>query len=126
MTEEHYKIDITVETTYIAEQSIPEDKRYVFAYTITMRNSGDIPARLLTRRWLITNGDGKTEEVRGEGVIGEHPYLKPGEQYRYTSGTILETPVGTMEGSYQMLADDGMQFDAHIPLFSLTTPHTLH
>ena len=98
----------------------------MFSYTITIHNEGDIPARLLSRHWLITDGDGKREEVRGEGVVGEQPYLKPGEKYRYTSGTVLDTPVGTMEGSYQMLADDGVKFEADIAPFTLSMPHTIH
>lgn len=126
MSDTQNKIGITVKTAYLPEQSIPEEDRFVFTYTITIHNEGDVPARLLSRYWLITDGDGKREEVRGGGVVGEHPYLKPGEKFRYTSGTVLETPVGTMEGSYQMLTDDGLQFDAPIPIFSLATPHVLH
>jgi ApaG protein len=126
MSEERYKIGVTVETNYIPEQSIPEENQFVFSYTITIRNEGEVASRLLNRYWLITNGDGKHEEVRGEGVVGEQPYLQPGEKFRYTSGTVMETPVGTMEGSYQMLADDGKKFDAPIPLFSFSTPHALH
>jgi ApaG protein len=123
---EPYKIDIQVETQYIKEQSIPEEERFVFAYTITIRNNGKQPAKLLSRRWLITDGDGNTQEVLGEGVVGEQPHIDPGEHFRYTSGTVLDTPVGTMEGSYQMLADDGKQFEAPIPIFTLSQPHTLH
>jgi ApaG protein len=126
MSEERYKIGVTVETNYIPEQSLPEENQFVFSYTITIRNEGAVASRLLNRYWLITNGDGKREEVRGEGVVGEQPYLQPGEKFRYTSGTVMETPVGTMEGSYQMLADDGEKFDAPIPLFSFSTPHALH
>lgn len=126
MTTEPYKIDIEVESHYIEEQSIPEEDRYVFAYTITIRNNGSEPAKLLTRHWLITDGDGNTQEVNGEGVVGEQPHIGPGDYFRYTSGTVLDTPVGTMEGSYQMLADDGEQFEAPIPIFTLSLPHTLH
>ena len=126
MKKEAYLIDIKTETSYIAEQSLPEDERYVFAYTITIRNKGSVAARLLSRYWLITDGNGNTSEVRGEGVVGEQPYLQPGEEYQYTSGTVLETPIGTMEGHYQMLADDGVQFEAPIPRFSLTNPQILH
>lgn len=126
MTTEPYKIDIEVESHYIEEQSIPEEDRYVFAYTITIRNNGSEPAKLLTRHWLITDGDGNTQEVNGEGVVGEQPHISPGDYFRYTSGTVLDTPVGTMEGSYQMLADDGEQFEAPIPIFTLSLPHTLH
>lgn len=121
-----YEIHVGVETAYLPEQSSPEDQHYVFAYTITLENTGTIAARLLTRHWVITDGNGKEQEVRGEGVVGEHPYLKPGESYRYTSGTVLDTPVGTMQGSYQMVADDGSRFDAEIPVFGLATPHVLH
>lgn len=121
-----YNIKVDVQTQYIAEQSDPEDERYVFAYTITIRNEGSVPAKLLTRHWIITNANGKTQEVRGEGVVGEQPYLKPGEGFRYTSGTVLETPVGSMQGSYQMVADDGVKFDTKISPFTLSTPHTIH
>ena len=121
-----HNIRVEVDTRYIEEQSLPQQDRYVFAYTITISNEGDVPARLLTRHWLITDANGKVNEVRGEGVVGEQPYLKPGESFRYTSGTLLETPVGSMEGSYQMVADDGEQFDAEIPPFTLSIPRTLH
>lgn len=121
-----YKIDIEVETHYIEEQSLPDEERYVFAYTITIRNSGILPAKLLNRHWVITDGNGKTQEVRGEGVVGEQPHIGPGDYFRYTSGTLLDTPVGTMQGSYTMLADDGNEFEAIIPVFTLSTPHTLH
>lgn len=121
-----HNIHIDVETDYIPEQSEPEANRYVYTYTITLRNDGNVPARLMTRHWVINHANGKVEEVRGEGVIGEQPYIRPGEGFRYTSGTILETPYGDMNGSYQMLADDGVEFDAEIPAFSLTMPNTLH
>lgn len=120
------QIDIEIETHYIDEQSIPDENRFVFAYTITIRNNGEQPAKLLSRHWIITDGDGNTQEVRGEGVVGEQPHIGPGDYFRYTSGTVLETPVGTMQGSYQMLADDGSEFDATIPVFTLSQPHTLH
>jgi len=126
MNIEPYHIDVEVETQYIEEQSIPEEDRYVFAYTITIRNHGSQPAKLLTRHWIITDGNGNTQEVHGEGVVGEQPHIGPGDYFRYTSGTVLDTPVGTMQGSYQMLADDGEQFDALIPVFTLSLPHTLH
>jgi ApaG protein len=121
-----YNIQVDVQTQYIPEQSDPEQDRYVFSYTITIRNEGSVPAKLLTRHWIITNADGKTQEVRGEGVVGEQPHLKPGEGFRYTSGTVLETPVGSMQGSYQMVADDGVKFEAEIAPFSLSMPHTIH
>ena len=122
----NYAIQVTVETDYIEAQSDPGAKRFVFAYTITIENSGDVPARLLTRHWLITDADGHRQEVRGEGVIGEQPHLAPGARFRYTSGAVLETPVGAMEGSYQMVADDGHRFDVPIAPFSLAKPGLMH
>lgn len=121
-----YAIDIDVATRYLDDQSEPEQDRYVFAYTIRIRNSGNMPARLLTRHWIITDANGKTEEVEGDGVVGEQPYLRPGEDFEYTSGAVLETDLGTMRGDYQMLADDGTRFAAPIPAFTLTIPRTLH
>jgi len=121
-----YNITIAVRTRYLAEQSQPAQQRFVFSYTITLRNAGALPARLLSRHWVITDADGKIEEVRGEGVVGEQPWLRPGEGYEYTSGAVLMTSVGTMAGSYQMLADDGTRFDAPIPSFVLSVPRTLH
>jgi ApaG protein len=121
-----YKIRIDVETAYLEDQSEPKDLRYVFAYTITIRNEGEKPARLLTRHWVITDANGKVQEVRGDGVVGEQPYLKPGQGFRYSSGAVLETPVGSMQGTYQMVADDGAQFDAPIPAFRLAIPGLLH
>jgi len=126
MSDDNYKIQVEVETLYVEEQSLPEQDHYVFAYTITIYNDGNIPARLLNRHWIITDANDKVQEVKGEGVVGDRPYLKPGEHYRYTSGTMLETPVGTMRGSYQMIADDGVEFDADIPSFTLSMPRTLH
>ena len=119
-------IQVDVETRYVEEQSNPEQNYYVFAYTITIRNKGRQSAQLLTRHWIITDSNHKVQEVRGEGVVGEQPVLKPGEQFVYTSGTMLETAVGTMKGSYQMLADDGSRFDAPIEEFVLSTPRVLH
>lgn len=121
-----YNTTVAVKTTYIPEQSDPGNDRYVFAYTITIRNEGNVPAKLLTRHWLITDADGKTQEVRGDGVVGEQPYLKPGEGFEYTSGTMLETPVGSMQGSYHMLADDGQEFDCPIAPFTLSMPLKIH
>ena len=121
-----YNIQVDVQTQYIPEQSDPQQDRYVFSYTITIRNEGSVAAKLLTRHWIITNADGKTQEVRGDGVVGEQPHLNPGDGFRYTSGTMLETPVGSMQGSYQMLADDGVKFEAEIAPFSLSMPHTIH
>ena len=119
-------IRVDVETRYIEDQSNPEQNYYVFAYTITIRNKGKQSAQLLTRHWVITDSNQKVQEVRGDGVVGEQPLLKPGEQFVYTSGTMLETEIGTMKGSYQMLADDGSQFDATIDEFVLSTPRVLH
>lgn len=120
------RIEIKVATQYVEEESSPSDKRYVFAYTITIKNTGNIPAKLLTRHWIITDSDERVQEVKGVGVVGEQPHLAPGEEFQYTSGTLLETPVGTMEGSYQMITDNGDEFDAEIPAFILSLPHTLH
>ncbi len=121
-----HNIKVKVDTAYVESQSNAERNRYVFAYTITIQNQGAIPAKLLTRHWIITDSNGKIQEVRGEGVIGEQPHLRPGEGFQYTSGTMLETPVGTMHGSYQMLADDGTEFDAEIEPFTLSIPRVLH
>ena len=116
------KIRVEVETSYVDEQSDPNERRYVFSYTITIRNEGAIPARLLTRHWIITDANGKVEEVRGDGVVGEQPHLKPGQGFRYSSGAVLETPVGAMQGSYEMIDDDGQRFDAPIEPFRLAMP----
>jgi ApaG protein len=126
MTLQEHKIRVDVETSYLDEQSDPRERRFVFSYTITIRNEGQVPARLLTRHWVITDANGKVEEVRGDGVVGEQPYLKPGQGFRYSSGAVLETPVGAMQGSYQMVADDGATFDAAIPAFRLAIPGMLH
>ena len=121
-----HAIEILVATRFLDDQSVPEDDRYVFAYTIRIRNAGTEPARLLARHWVITDADGKVQEVRGDGVVGEQPRLEPGEQFEYTSGAVLETPLGTMQGSYRMVADDGTEFDAPIASFTLSIPRTLH
>lgn len=126
ITDEKHQIQIDVKTVYLPGQSAPDEDRYVFAYTVTITNSGSVPARLVTRHWIITDANEITREVQGEGVVGEQPYLLPGSSFQYTSGTILETPVGTMRGSYQMIADDGTEFDAEIPIFTLSIPRTLH
>ncbi len=120
------RIRVEVETSYLEEQSDPRDRRYVFSYTITIRNDGPLPARLLTRHWIITDAYGNVKETRGDGVVCEQPYLKPGQGFRYSSGAVIETPVGTMQGSYQMVADDGQQFDAPIAPFRLAMPGVLH
>jgi ApaG protein len=121
-----HAIDVDVHSRFLPDQSLPEDRRYVFAYTIRIHNSGSVPARLLTRHWLITDDNGKVVDVRGEGVVGEQPWLRPGEDFEYTSGAVLETSGGTMRGSYQMLADDGTHFEAEIAPFLLSMPRTLH
>jgi ApaG protein len=121
-----HHVTIDVATTYIEGQSSPEANRYVFTYTITIRNQGTSAARLLNRHWLITDANGKTQEVRGEGVIGKQPYLPPGESYEYTSGAAIETPVGAMEGDYEMVDDDGNRFLTPIAPFSLSVPHLVH
>ena len=121
-----YDIKVDVATQFVDQQSDPGSDRYVFAYTITIRNQGEVPAKLLTRHWVITDANGKVQEVRGDGVVGEQPHLEPGQGFRYTSGTVLETPVGSMQGSYQMVADDGHRFDAPIAPFRLAVPGLLH
>lgn len=121
-----YNVQVQTESFYIEDQSIPERDQYVFAYRITIRNTGEVAAKLMTRHWVITDANGKVQEVRGEGVVGEQPLLKPGDEFQYTSGAIIETPVGTMKGSYQMVADDGGHFDAEISPFTLAAPRVLH
>ena len=120
------QIKIDVETRYIEEQSKPDQNYYVFAYTITIKNQGDTPATLLNRHWVITDSNQKVQEVRGKGVVGEQPHLNPGDQFVYTSGTMLETSMGTMYGSYEMETDHGDRFDAPIEEFVLSTPRVLH
>jgi len=121
-----HNISVAIETSFLAAQSAPQENRYVFVYTITIRNEGSIAARLLNRHWLITDSNGKTQEVRGPGVVGEQPYLEPGHAFRYSSGAVIETPVGSMQGEYQMRADDGVNFDAPIAAFRLAVPGVLH
>lgn len=123
---EDCKITIEVATDYVDDQSDPKLNRYVFAYTITIANQGEVPAKLMSRHWVITDGNGKVQEVSGDGVVGEQPHLNPGEQFRYSSGAVLETPVGSMQGSYRMKTDRGMDFDAPIPAFTLAVPGQLH
>jgi ApaG protein len=120
------RIRVDVTTSYVEDQSSPGESRFVFSYTITIRNEGSQPARLLARHWLITDANGKVQEVLGEGVVGEQPHLQPGQGFRYSSGAILETPVGSMQGRYRMVADDGEQFDAPIAPFRLAVPGVLH
>ena len=121
-----YVFHIDVATRYLDEQSEPDQDRYVFAYTVHIRNNGSVPARLLGRHWIITDANGHVQEVNGEGVVGEQPWLRPGEDFSYTSGAVLETHLGTMQGSYEMIADDGTRFQAPIPAFTLSVPRTLH
>ena len=122
------KYDIEVRSTpeFIADQSDVENDHFVFAYTMTIRNTGTVPAQLIARHWIITDADDKVQEVRGLGVVGHQPLLQPGESFEYTSGCALPTPVGTMRGSYQMIAEDGTHFDAEIPEFTLAIPRVLH
>lgn len=126
MTQSPYRIEIEVRSSYLKEQSDVAENSYVFAYTVTIRNTGKIAVQLLNRHWVITDGNGKTQEVRGEGVVGEQPYLQPGVSFQYTSAAMIETPVGAMHGSYQMRTDDNRLFDAPIPAFCLAVPHALN
>jgi ApaG protein len=119
---EHHKIAISVETQYLSEESDAVNHQHVFVYTITIANEGKTAARLLGRHWIITDGDGNTQEIRGEGVVGEQPQLQPGENFRYTSFAVINTPIGSMLGSYQMISEDGQLFDAEIPTFLLANP----
>ena len=123
---EKNKVLVEAKPYYIEAQSSPEQNLFVFAYTITITNVGSVPARLLTRHWLITDANGKIQEVNGEGVVGEHPHLHPGDSFRYTSAAMIETPVGVMQGKYQMVSDTGENFSAAIPKFTLSIPRTLH
>ena len=120
------RIRVDVETSYLPEQSDPGDHRFVFSYTITIRNEGDAAARLMQRHWLVTDANGKVQEIHGDGVVGEQPHLKPGQGFRYSSGAVLETPVGAMQGKYEMVTDDGVHFDAPIAPFRLAMPGILH
>lgn len=126
MADHKYKITVVPRATYIPEQSDADADRYAFAYTITITNTGDVPAQLLSRHWIITDANNLVQEVKGQGVVGAQPKLKPGESFEYTSGSMLATPVGTMRGTYQMVAEDGTRFDAPIPEFTLSVPRVLH
>ncbi len=126
MDENPRDIRIQVATSYVAEQSDPDSDRYVFAYTITITNNGAIAAQLISRHWIITDANGKVQEVIGDGVVGEQPHLNPGEKFRYSSGAVLETPVGAMQGLYKMKAADGITFDAPIAPFTLAVPGLLN
>ena len=121
-----YEVTVTSQNQYVAEQSDEANGRFVFAYTITIRNTGSMPAQLIARHWIIKDAKGQQQEVRGLGVVGSQPLLKPGESFEYTSGTAIATPVGTMRGAYQMTAEDGTQFEARIPEFTLAVPRVLH
>ena len=121
-----YEVSVSTAARYIADQSDEAKDRFVFSYTVTIHNAGTVPAQLISRHWVITDARNQVQEVRGLGVIGAQPLLKPGENFEYTSGTALTTPVGTMRGSYQMVAEDGTQFDAAIPEFTLSVPRVLH
>jgi len=126
MDKNQFDIRIQVATSYIDDQSEPDADRYVFAYTITISNNGDVAAKLLSRHWVITDANGKVQEVSGDGVVGEQPHLSPGERFRYSSGAVLETPVGAMQGLYRMETDNGASFDAPIAPFTLAVPGLLH
>lgn len=126
MSDPRYQVDVSVATRFLTEQSQPEQNRFAFAYTITVRNNGSLPARLMSRHWVITNGDGHVEHVRGDGVVGQQPLIEAGESHSYTSATVMTTQVGTMQGTYQMVAEDGEHFDAVIKPFRLAVPGALH
>ena len=121
-----YQIDVQPMPQYIPDQSDPDNGRYVFSYTVTIKNIGKIGAQLVSRHWIITDGNNEIQEVRGLGVVGKQPLLQPGESFEYTSGSVLTTPIGTMKGSYQMVAEDGTHFSAEIPEFVLASPRALH
>ncbi|SDU07634.1 Co2+/Mg2+ efflux protein ApaG [Geopseudomonas guangdongensis] len=121
-----YQIDVDVVSRHLPEQSLPDEERYAFAYTVTLHNRGEVAAKLLSRHWIITDGNAKVQEVRGAGVVGEQPHLEPGQSHTYTSGCMLPTPVGSMHGSFRMQADDGHGFDAPISPFRLAVPGALH
>mgnify|MGYP000666247888 FL=1 len=122
----NYDLSVGVKTEFLAEQSDPSRNRYVFAYRVTITNSGIQSAQLMSRKWIITDGDGKIQEVSGEGIVGQQPIIEPGQQHQYTSGTVLETKVGSMSGFYSMVAADGHEFSALIPSFTLSYPNALH
>lgn len=122
----NYDIDVKVKAQYLPDRSDPAESRYAFAYTITITNQGSLTAKLLSRHWLIMHSDQQQEEVRGDGVVGEQPVLSPGQSFNYTSGAVISTPVGSMQGSYQMIGEDGHHFDAPIPAFTLAVPNILH
>ncbi len=120
------RINIIVEPGYMADQSQPDQGKFAFSYHITIENRGDEPAQLIRRHWIIIDGNEKRQEVKGLGVVGEQPHLEPGESYSYRSGVVLQTPVGTMQGSYQFITDDGETFDTEIKPFLLAAPGIIH
>jgi ApaG protein len=126
MANDKYDISVKAVATFVPEQSDADSNRYVFSYTITITNTGTVPAQLISRHWIITDAGNHVQEVRGLGVVGEQPMLKPGERFEYSSGSSIATSVGTMRGSYQMVAEDGTRFDAAIPEFVLSVPRVLH
>ena len=126
MADKKYEVSVAARTTFIPDQSDVDGGRYVFAYTMKLTNTGSLPAQLVSRHWIITDANNLVQEVKGMGVVGEQPLLRPNESFQYTSGTAIATPVGTMRGSYQMLSEDGVQFDAPIPEFTLSMPRVLH
>ena len=126
MADDNLEIKIKVATNFVDDQSDADLGRFVFAYTITIENIGEVSAKLLSRHWVITDANGKVQEVSGDGVVGKQPHLDPGETFRYSSGAVLDTPVGSMYGSYRMLADNGADFDAPIAPFTLAVPGILH
>ena len=121
-----YEITISPRVTFLSDQSDPEKNHFVFAYTITITNTGSVTAQLVSRHWIITDAEHRVQEVKGQGVVGKQPVLRPGESFEYTSGASIPTPVGTMRGAYRMMAEDGRAFDAEIPPFTLSIPRTLH
>lgn len=126
MPDDKYRITVSPRASYLPEQSNAGAGRHAFAYTITITNTGSVPAQLISRHWIITDANNLVQEVKGQGVVGAQPLLRPGESFEYSSGSILATPVGTMRGSYQMVAEDGTRFDAPIPEFALSAPRVLH
>jgi ApaG protein len=122
----HYECTVKVEVTYLVDQSDVEHNRYAFAYHVTIINTGNVAAQLVSRHWIVTEANGETQEIKGLGVVGEQPLIKPAERYAYTSGTVINTPMGEMRGTYQMVAEDGTQFDAVIATFLLSMPRVLH
>ena len=126
MAQAKHDITVTSRAAFIPDQSDAQKGRYVFAYTITIKNTGRVSAQLVSRHWIITDAENQIQEVKGDGVVGEQPFLRPGESFEYTSGAAIATPVGTMRGTYQMVADDGTRFDATIPEFTLAAPRVLH